>query len=459
MPDFLKKESLVPVKKLQEFTFLDRDEFLSEHDVDAVAKKEARNNLPATSSRTLDSNELTLIQQLTQAATSATMTLNRSLGEIAAAIEMIDVEAEKAELDNAVEKIEAELKKEYSAQADGLESLRKEAEVRQEDVDKFKKDNRLKREASYKESYLMMVAIILGALVLETALNSSLLAKASDFGLFGGAFQAIIISVINISLGLVIGFGAWPKTNHFNKAQSTVGYLYLILGIVVVLIFNLLIGHYREAVIENPDDGGIAAVKQFSEGMFNLSEIESIFLVAIGLLVAGLSFWKGVTQNDSYPGYTKVSKQRDLARTRLYNAKEDALDELNAINEYCEEGLQQILKKVTIDSARCNTLFSTFDQQQKLYDAYVADLAQTGEIVISRYRQVNRSNRDDDAPSYFDEEIFIDFKQTPIVPKLPDIKVKLNKVVQNFGSRIPSLKIEFSKVVESYRQKIVEIEL
>jgi hypothetical protein len=53
----------------------------------------------------------------------------------------------------------------------------------------------------------------------------------------------------------------------------------------------------------------------------------------------------------------------------------------------------------------------------------------------------------------------INFKQKPIVPKFPDIKGKLNKVVEDFGSRIPALKIEFSKVVEGYRKKIVTIEL
>lgn len=459
MPDFLKKESIVPVKKLQDFTFLDRDGFLADNDVDALAKKEARANLPATSSKSMDANELTFVQQLTQAATAATMTLNGSLADIAKGITTIDVEAEKAELDNAVNKIEAELKKEYESQAEELEELRREAEVRQDDVDKFKKENRLMREASYKESYIMTFAMILGALVIETGLNSSLLADASNFGLFGGASQAIIISVINISLGLVLGMGAWPKTNHIDKTQSSLGYIAMILGGAAVLVFNLLIGHYREVLIVDPDGSGIAAVKQFTDGMFNLTEIESIFLVAIGLLVAGFSFWKGMTQNDSYPGYTHVSKQRDQAQERLYDAKDEALEELNAINAQCEEGLQKLLRKVTVDFSRCTTLVSTFDQQQELYESYIADLAQTGEIAVSRYRQVNRSNRGDDAPAYFDKEISINFKQKPIVPKIPDINGKLNKVVEDFGSRIPALKIEFSKVVEGYRKKIVAIEL
>jgi len=459
MPDFLKKESIVPIKKLQDFTFLDRDEFLASNDVDTVAKKEARANLPTKSSKSMDSNELTLIQQLTQASTAATMTLNSSLADIAQGIATIDVEAEKAELDNAVNRIEAELKKEYESRAEELEEVKKEAQVRQDDVDKFKKEHKLKLEASYKDSYVWTIAAILAALIIETTLNSSLLAEASDFGLFGGASQAIIISIINISIGLAVGMFAWPKTNHIDRIQSTLGYISLIIGTASVLVFNLLIGHYREVLIKNPDDSGVAAVKQFSEGIFSLTEIESIFLVVIGLLVAGLSFWKGMTQNDSYPGYTQISKQREMAREQLYDSKEEALEELNAINEECEDGLRKLLKKVTVDYSRCTALCSTFEQQRKLYDGYLADLAQTGEIAVSRYRQINRSHRNDDAPAYFDKKIVIDFKQKPIVPKFPDIEGKLNQVVEDFGSRIPALKIEFSKVLENYRKKIVAIEL
>ncbi|MDB2343815.1 hypothetical protein N9V62_03905 [Porticoccaceae bacterium] len=459
MPDFLTKKSIVPVKKLQDFTFLGRDEFLAEHDVDALAKKEARAKLPAASSTSMDSNELTLIQNLTQESLTATMTLNRSLADIAQAIATIDVEAEKAELDTAVNRIEAELKREYESGAEELEDLKNEAQVRQDDVDKFKKENKLKLEAIYKDSYYGIIISILIALFIETTLNSSLLAEASDFGLFGGASQAIIISVINISIGLVLGMAAYPKTNHIDRIQSTLGYVYLLIGSAIVLIFNLLIGHYREVLNKNPDDSGIAALKQFSEGMFSLTDIESIFLVFIGVLVAALSFWKGMTQNDRYPGYTTLSKQRDIARARLYDAKNDALEELNIINDECEEGLKKLLKKVTIDYSRCNALCSVFEQQQKLYHGYLADLAQTGEIAVSRYRQINRSNRDDDVPPYFDEPIIIDFGQSPIIPPLPDIDSKLNQVVEDFGSRIPALKIEFSKVLEGYRQKIVAIEL
>jgi hypothetical protein len=450
MPDFIKKESIVPIKKLQDFTFLDRDDFLAKQDVDALAKKAAKDNLPATSSSRMDANELVFIADLGKAATAATMTLNGSLSDIYRGITTIDVEAEKAELDNAINKIEAELKKAYEGQVAELEEYKTEASLRQDDLDKFKKEHRLTMEAKPEGSIINTIAIILSALVIETMLNSNLLADASSFGLIGGAIMAITISAINI----VIGF-----SNHIGKARATIAYICLTFGALIIFVFNLLIGHYREVLLENPDSSGVAAVSQFTEGMFNLTSIESIFLVFIGLIVSGLSYWKGMSQNDKYPGYSQVTKLRDSSRAGLYEAKEDALEDLNAISDDCEENLQKLLKKVTVDYSRCTALYSMFDQQQRLYESYISDLFQTGEIALSRYRQVNLSNRNDDAPAYFDKEIKIDFKQNPTIPELPDIKHKLNEVVENFGSRIPSLKIEFARVVEGYRKKIGAIEL
>jgi len=459
MPDFLKKESIVPIKKLQDFTFLDRDEFLAQHDVEAKAKKAARDNLPAKSSKTMDANELIFLHELTQAATAATHTLNTSLADIKKGIETIDVVAEKAELDNAVNKIDADLKREYESNAEELEELKSEVELRQDDVEKFKKENQLRREAKPDGSTAVTLATILGALVIETVANGNLLADASSFGLVGGFVMAITISAINIALGFSLGMFVHPWITHIGNRQSTLGYIALILGLISVLIFNLLVGHYREVLIEYPDDSSFLAVKYFTEGMFNLTEIDSIFLVVIGLIVSALSFWKGQTQNDSYPGYAQVCRQRKIAKEALDIAKVEALEGLDAIKEECEAGLRRLLKKVSVDYSRCTILFSTFEQQQRLYESYLGDLAQTGEIAVSRYRQVNRSSRDNDAPAYFDAEITIDFKQKPSIPRVPDIASKLNKVVEDFGARIPAMNVEFSKAVEVYRNKIVAIGL
>ena len=459
LPEFLKKESIVSVKKLQDFEFLDRDTFIAGHDVEVLAKKQAKLNLPLKTAKGLDANELKFTQQLSQHAIAATMTLNDSLADIANSIARIDVEAEKSELDNAVNMIEADLKREYDSQSKELEQLKAAAELSQDDVDKFKKKNGLKQEAVYKDTYMMTWALILGALVIETALNSTLLAEASNYGLVGGASMAIIISLINIALGFVTGFAIFPYTNHINRAISILSYASLMVGFAVVLTFNLLIGHYREVLIQNPDNSGVLAMTHFSEGIFNLTEIESIFLVFIGLIVSGISYWKGMTQNDRFPGYTSVSKQRDSMRDDLYEAKEAALNELNLINDQFAQWLLQLHKKVSHDFSRCKNLYSTFEQQQKLYEAYIGDLSHTGQIALSLYRQVNQSQREDDAPAYFNKAIKVNFKQKPTVPKLIDLSAALNKVVEDFGSRIPGLKIEFSKAVEGYRKKIIAIDL
>ncbi len=459
LPDFLKKESIVPIRKLQDFKFLDRNEFLVAQDVEALAKKSAKNSLPPKATIEPDANELTFIQHLTQHAVSATMTLNDSLASISNSISKIDIESEKAELDSVVLKLEADLTKENEARIQDLKRLRDIAELKQSDVLRFKKDNGILREPRYKDSFMLTFAIIAFFLVIETALNSTLLAEASSLGLIGGAGMAIIISLINIALGFSAGWFLYPLTNQKNTTRARLWLVALLIAVTFVFVFNLLIGHYREVLIQDPDNSGMMALVHFSDGIFNLSEIESIFLIVIGLIVSGVSYWKGATQNDPYPGYTVLAKALDLAQLNLVEEKESVLEQLDELGEEYEQSLSEIHRKVSNDYSRYNTLNSSFYQQQKLYEAYLEDLAQTGQIATTLYRQTNISNREDDGPDYFKDKIVIDFKQKPSIPNFVDVGPSLNSVVENFGSRIPNLKIEFSKVLKSFRNKVVAIDL
>lgn len=460
LPEFLQRESIVPVRKLQDFTFLDRDQFLIDQNVEALARKAAKLNLPPKSAHQLDPNELTFVQELTQKAVAATMTLNDSLSSIKNSISKIDVEGEKAEVDTVVRKLEAELTKQHEEKMQEIKRLRDLAESRQSDLDRFKKDNGLLREPRYKkDGYLKTVATISFFLAIEIALNSSLLAKASAYGLVGGAIIAILISLINIIPGFTAGIWLFPKTNQKNTVKAAGWRLALGLALVGTLIFNLLVGHYREVLLKDPDNSSVLALTRFSEGMFNLSEIESIFLIIIGVIVACGSFWKGTTQNDPYPGYTVLAKASDSAKEYLAEEKQEALAELDAIGERYDQTLSSIHKKVSNDYSRYNNLNSAFYYEQKLYKAYVADLSQTAQIVLTMYRQTNESIRDGECPDYFKDKISVDFDQEPIVPELYDVGPSLNAVVENFGSRIPNLKIDFSKALEQFRNKIVEIDL
>ena len=454
--DFLKKESIIPVRKLQDFKFLDRDQFMVDHDVEALAKRNGKVNIPA-SYATQDPSELTFLQELEQHAAQATMILNGTLADIKNSISRIDVEQEKAQLDNVVLKLRAELTTEHDSNVQELSKLRDAVDNRQTDVDRFKKDHSISREAIYKQSFLPTMAWIAIALIIETILNSSLLAQASDFGLVGGATLAILISLINITFGFMLGLFVFPFTSHKNMLYKRFSWVALILASIVIFLFNLLLGHYREVLIQDPNNSAILAIQHFTEDMFNLNSIESIFLIIVGLIVSVISFWKGSTQNDSYPGYTKLSKERDKMFEEFLFVKEEQLSELTETTDDFERKLTELHKKVSADYRQYNIWHSGFQQQQKLYQAYTDNLVKTGEIAISTYRQINQSVRSEEAPKFFSKKIVVTFNQTLSIPEIVDVGPSLNAVVEDFGGRLPQLSIEFKNILEEYRRKIVAI--
>lgn len=458
IPEFLQKKSIIPVQNLDDFKFLDRDQFIVDMDVEALAKKAGKSNLPPSNSNDLDANEKTFLQELKQNASSARMRLNKSLSQIKNEIAKIDLESEKAQIENAVEELTAELTNNQEETIQELNKLKDNAQNRRSDLERFRKDNGLTREPVYKKSYLGTVATIMAFLVLETVLNSTLLAEASDLGLVGGIAQAMIISLINIVLGLSLGLILYPRTNQKNRSMSLIWTAALILGFSIIGVFNLMVGHYREALIIDPDSSGIQAINNFASGMFSLSDIESIFLIAIGLIVASISYWKGSTQNDRFFGYTTYAKALDSAEEELEEEKRFSLDELDEKGDYVADSLERVYKKAKLDLKNYNLLNSAFVEQQELYAAYIEDLESTSKITITLYRQNNEVSRSDDAPAYFKKQIDTDFYSSPSIPSYKDIGDSLNEAVEDFARRLPAIKIELKKLIESYRNKIVAVD-
>ena len=459
LPEFLQKKSIVPVQNLGDFKFLDRDQFLVDMDVEALAKKAGKSELPPSDASELDANEITFVQELKQNASSARMSLNKSLSLITNEISKIDLETEKAQIENAVDELRADLSNDQEEIIQDLKKLKETAENRESDLERFKKDNGLTREPRYKSSYVATIAIIMTFLVIETALNSTLLAKASDLGLVGGMAQAVIISLINIILGFSLGFLVYPRTNQKKKYSTLIWKMMLILGCLVVLIFNLLIGHYREALVLDPESSTFQAITSFTSGVFDLSDIESIFLVFIGIIVAGVSYWKGSTQNDPYFEYTTYAKALDTAVEELEDEKESSLEELDDKGEDSSNTLDKIYKRAKLHLKTYNALKSSFSQQQELYKAYIDDLEETAKIAITLYRQTNEVARSSASPKYFKGSLKFDLYQKPSIPELNDIGVSLNTAVENFGNRMPAIKIELKKLLEEYRNIIVAIDI
>ena len=101
-----------------------------------------------------------------------------------------------------------------------LESLAGEAQQAIGDLNQFKRDEKLTRDADYPENRRLQVGVLLGLLVVETLVNGLFFGANLRTGTFGGVSYAVLISVFNvIGLGLLAAV-TYRWTKHRGTTAS-----------------------------------------------------------------------------------------------------------------------------------------------------------------------------------------------------------------------------------------------
>ena len=193
----------------------------------------------------------------------------------------------------------------------------------------FRSENGLRRHAEVPLFFLKPFVILMSLLLFETLVNSAIFAGISPQGLIGGWITAVMISVINILMGLVFGILVIRYGMIWEDWRR-----YVLIGAGVMLValaffFNLYVAHFREvaeaAMIASEADGAAlsrALAPQFADAWphflqnpFNLGSVLGVALWVIGMCIFGWATYEGYKGfTDPYPGFGKVGKRFFLNR-------------------------------------------------------------------------------------------------------------------------------------------------
>lgn len=185
---------------------------------------------------------------------------------------------------------------------------------------------------SEKPGWPSLVLIVAIAVVIETVLNGLMFADADPGGLLGGVTVAAIISVTNVTASSV--FGLWARyKNHRRLLSCLGGILSIFMFIAFAASFNLLIGHYRDA-LQLPGysiaQAGQTAVEALIASPLNVNDVKSILLIVMGLTISVIAALKAYASFDPYPGYNSVYWSLESALT-------DYADSLRNVNKMLEQ--------------------------------------------------------------------------------------------------------------------------
>ena len=297
------------------------------------------------------------------------------------------------------------------------------------EYDDFRQKNKLTRDPDYdalKSSVIWLFVFLVGEAILNATLLWELTGILTAFG------QTLLITLVNVFI-LAASFGLlFRYKNHVSWEVRWRSLLCLpvMLG---VLMFNLGVGHYRDALVEAkaqaeqvlsaPFDWDNASVvesvdrvidhtKQALESLtispFGIESILSILLIIVGIGFFSFAAWKWYFMHDPYPGYKKPGLARKKAHKTYQDLLETTREKMSKEIDDANNRVADECTKIQNMRSEHNDLINRAETLQRQYEAWIVVLNAQQNALVAEYRTSNRQARTEPEPDYFNDRTNID---------------------------------------------------
>lgn len=281
---------------------------------------------------------------------------------------------------------------------------------------RYRAKHSLERPTKVFEGWIKVFSIIIAIVAIEAFINSYLFSKGNELGLLGGVIAAVLVSGVNVGLSTLLGYFG----RYVNRAEiilKVFGGIMWILWLAFAAVVNFAVAHFRDGLEKGLEwsTATQVAVPSLIREPFVLASIESWLLVGIGIFISVLSFRKGWHIDDPYPGYGRVERALESARSnyeselnfaleRLQDRRDRAIAELQEANDEVRNGISDAINALFGQSTLSSHL-KTFLEQCDVKTAHL----------LAKYRDANRASRTTPAPKSFDKPYkFSPFKLEPV---------------------------------------------
>ncbi len=357
-------------------------------------------------------------------------------------------------LDGDLQQIRFQRQKILIANGPVLADCLREEKSRLADLENFKAENGLVRDAHYPSSPLLAFGILSILVLLEAGINGVLFADSSDQGLFGGWLEALVLSITNVGAAFLFGRMVLPQLHRRGLIPRTGAVLLSLAGLAALMAVNLIGAHYRDfkagvVSLETPaalrtiapsgrqkpplagkpakpataetsaaPQSQIAdqekakereAIGKLFGSPFAFDGFMSFFLFVIGLCGASIAALDGYKFDDPFPGYGKRHRKYAAARAESGQALRRILSQSNAIMTGSFQAIGRKIESFAHEMSALLTLHHAYAGDYKAFQEGLEEAARDAEAEIAaRDRIVNK------APGRDGREIYsIAVKQLP----------------------------------------------
>ena len=336
-----------------------------------------------------------------------------------------------------------------------LEQLRVDERRELRNLKLFKEQNGLIRLANYPESRIFHLAIILVCLAGEAGANTYFFAAGTDLGYLGGFMSALVVSLANLLFSFATGALALRYMHHVVRFKAVIGGCFLALWMGSMGVFHLLVAHYRDLLLIDPDHAMLGAWDSLRAAPFGLESMESYIVMIIGLVISLIFLMDGYSFDDVYPGYGKADREYKKKLAALNDAEQELRSDLVGAMDIIEEQADARLKKYEERSGKLNDLYEGAASVGKHFDNIYQQVDEIVGAAVNIYREANLRVRTDEAPA--------SFSTMPQVKRLLDRDRYLGKidelrhVKEESSARLRDMRRAAANIVNSMAEEVVHL--
>jgi hypothetical protein len=338
---------------------------------------------------------------------------------------------------------------------DELFQLRRDVVRIEVELESFRQQNRLERMAHYPDSHLLHWGVISFIVLVESILNGIFLARGAELGLLGGVSQALVIAVINVGIGLTVGWFCLPQLVHRAWWRKVVGGLAGLLLVGLALTFNLVVAHYRNALGGPvPDEAMRTAWTSFVHDPLGVADVLSWLLFLLGVAFSIIALVDGWKMDDPYPGYGRLARKQQTLNDDYAATKSELLEELEAIRDEAVKKLNQIADDIQRRKSEYEAIIGARRKLQASFDQHLRHLQQCGNELLAIYREANRRARTAAVPAYYAEGWIL---HTPDLPdEITESRVSETTLETTVADKFEELKRWSGEIRAAYDTAVLE---
>jgi hypothetical protein len=382
-------------------------------DVIAKAQEEAAAHRPPSDAARMDKNEIEI-----QSEAEATMAnehqlfshvlteSSRAAHELKQKIAGLEPRIQQLLSDDSLRSAaEIELAEERASLTTATET-RMRAEV---DLRAFRALHGISEQATYPESHVWHMAVILALAFAETVINAFFYENAQ--GLLGGFAVAAAVAAINMLGALVLGM-LFRYKNLADALRKTAGWLCFAAFVLLTIYCNALFAAFRSnyQTVSDPSDpvqlrDAFRAAAEQAGRVFvfdmQFGDLMSFILFGTGLLLSCFAFYKGYTFDDPYPGHGVRDRRVKAARREEQTKQEIVRQKLKDFLQLRRREVQAVTREPLEFMTSAGQSAAALQHANTICEAQQDAIQRDFDLLLRSYRDANAAIRATEPPAYF----------------------------------------------------------